>query len=102
MQLSRFNTVCLTLVGLVLLMGATIPTKQTFPAPKVLAISASASALDPRPYSLLITGDGTLAVENRDGTTVSIAVLAGQELHFQPYKITNLGGATVVGMYDNE
>lgn len=92
----------LLLMALLFLMGATTPTSSTFPAPKLAEITASASPLDPRPYSLLITGSGTITVENRDGSDVDVAVLAGQEIHCQPYKITAISSATVIGMYQDD
>ena len=101
MRHPRFSLLCLiVLVGLMFSLGATTPTNRTYPAPRLAEITAGANPLDPRPYSLLITASGTLTIGNRDGTTASVPVLAGQEIHCQPYKITAAsGGATVVGMY---
>lgn len=73
------------------------------PAPYVKAVTASANPLDPRPVSLLITVAGTITIENRDGTSVAdMVVSAGQELHIQPYKITAITDAVVVGLYATE
>jgi outer membrane receptor protein involved in Fe transport len=88
--------------ALAMLMGATTPTGATYPAPKVDEISESASPLDPRPYALLITVDGSITVTNRDDTTATIAVFAGQLIPIQPYKITDITSATVIGLYNAE
>lgn len=103
MRLAKFNSFCLLLVVLALFsLGATNPTTRTYPAPRLDEISASADALSPRPYSLLITVSGTITIGNRDGTSATVAVIAGQEIHCQPYKITNITDATVIGMYVEE
>lgn len=75
-------------------------THSTHPAEKSLAIAASANILDPRPVAIYVNTSGTMAIENADGTTDTLTIVAGSTIPFQANKITALGGgATISGFY---
>ena len=80
----------------------TYPTLSTSPASYFgQQIAASPNAIDPRPKSLYVSAAGNITIENKDGTSVTINVFAGGEIHVQPYKVTAVaGGAKVFGMFD--
>lgn len=81
-------------------MSLTYPSKELQPGSKILLLAASATVpLDPRPRYLWITVDGTISIENDDGTSVTdMIVKAGQRLDLQPYLLTAQTDAVVYGI----
>ena len=74
--------------------------EQTQPAFAIKVITPHATnPLDPRPRSIYVETDGTMAIENEDGSTeTGITVVAGTTIPLQAYKVT-AATATLYSLY---
>lgn len=73
---------------------------KVHPAPFIRAITPGSGVLDPMPRGLYVGTGGTITVDNGDGTTAEVPVVAGTMLPVQPTKITAATDAVVFGLYD--
>lgn len=59
---------------------------------------SDANAIIPSPRSLLVTGGGTLALEDIDGRLITLTVSAGEIVNLMPAKVLSTG-TTATGIY---
>jgi hypothetical protein len=71
----------------------------TSPGDRHYTVAASSTPLDPKPRGLYVSVSGNVVMEDDQGTSITYPVAAGTVLPFRPYKVTALGGATLVAWY---
>lgn len=69
------------------------------PGERHAVITASQSEVVPRPRALRFGGDGTVTVEDRDGTAVTYTVSTGEIMPFRAVKITATTVSQIVGWW---
>lgn len=65
------------------------------------SITPSTDQLSRIPVALMITADGDLQATDQEGTSLTVAVTAGQVIPFQPTVIGTSTTATVIALYND-